>query len=69
MHSNDYPDLLADLVAHHCGHCCALHRMGGRMSTTLGLLALLAFAGIIGLVIYACAELMGGILDEEDDDK
>jgi hypothetical protein len=43
--------------------------MGGRMSTTLGLLALLAFAGIIGLLIYACAELMGGILDEEDDDK
>ena len=52
--------------------------MGGRMSTTLGLISLLAFAGIVvsllafagivGLIIYACAKLMSGILDEEDDE-
>ena len=67
-HSNDHPDLLVDCFAHRRHGRGQVHRMGGRMSTTLGLISLLAFAGIVGLLIYACAELMSGILDEEDDE-
>ena len=78
----DHPDLLVDPVAHRRDGRGQVHRMGGRMTTTLGLIsllafggivglliyALLAFGGIVGLLIYACAELMSGILDEEDDE-
>ena len=77
-HSNDHPDLLVASIANRRDGRGQVHRMGGRMTTTLGLISLLAFAGIVvsllafagivGLIIYACAKLMSGILDEEDDE-